>query len=802
MKFTLSWLKEHLDTDANLDEITAKLTAIGLEVEAVEDRAAELKDFTVCRVVEAAPHPDADRLRVCTVDTGAETVQVVCGAPNARTGMKGVFARSGLTVPGTGLLLKPTKIRGVDSNGMLVSEREMGLSDEHTGIIELPEDAVVGQPFAPVMGLDDPMIEIAITPNRQDCLGVNGIARDLAAAGLGRLMAPDLTGPEGKYQSPVGVRLAFEDPETADACPVYHGCHVRGVKNGPSPKWLQERLLAIGLRPISTLVDITNFVTFDLGRPLHVFDADKVKGDIQVRLGRPGESFMALDGETYEMTGEECVIADDGGAHGFGGVMGGEANGVTAETVNVFIESAWFDPVRTARTGRRHSIDSDARYRFERGVDPESVAWGIRVAARLVTELCGGEPSEIVTAGEIPDTGRTVTLRASRVASLGGVEVDEAECRRILEALGFGVSGSGEAIRVAVPSWRRDIDGEADLVEEVVRIHGYDHIRSAQLPPVSDVARPSLTPGQRNVRTARRVLAGRGMVEAVTWSFLPRAHAALFGGGQDALVLSNPISADLDCMRPSLLANLIAAAGRNADRGAPDTALFEVGPQYRGDGPDEQDTVAGGVRRGQIGARHWAGGPRPADAFDAKADALAALTALGVDAEKAQIAAEAPGWYHPGRSGVIRLGPKLVLAHFGEIHPAVLDALDVKGPLVGFEVFVERAPLPKAGRKTTRPPLKISDYPAVSRDFAFIVDRSVAVAEMIRAARGADRNLIEDVQVFDVYEGASIGEGRKSIALAVKLQPTDRTLTDEEIEQVAGKIVANVTKSTGGVLRG
>ena len=560
MKFTLSWLKEHLDTDASLDEITAKLTAIGLEVEAVEDRAADLADYTVCHVIEAVQHPDADRLRVCKVDTGTETVQVVCGAPNARTGMKGVFARSGLTVPGTGLLLKPTKIRGVESNGMLVSEREMGLSDEHSGIIELPGDAVVGQPFAPVMGLDDPMIEIAITPNRQDCLGVAGIARDLAAAGLGRLMAPDLTGPEGRFDSPIGVRFAFEDPATADACPVFHGCYVRGVKNGPSPKWLQERLLAIGLRPISTLVDITNFVTFDLGRPLHVFDADKVKGDIQVRLGRPGESFMALDGETYEMTGEECVIADDGGAHGFGGVMGGEDNGVTEETVNVFIESAWFDPVRTARTGRRHGIESDARYRFERGVDPESVAWGIRVATRLVTELCGGEPSHVVEAGEIPDIRRTLNLRASRVASLGGVEVDEGESRRILEALGFGVSGSGEVIEAVTPSWRRDVEGEADLVEEVVRIHGYDHIRSAQLPPVSDVARPSLTAGQRNVRTARRLLAGRGMMEAVTWSFLPRAHAEQFGGGQDALMLSNPISADLDCMRPWPMRNSSAAA--------------------------------------------------------------------------------------------------------------------------------------------------------------------------------------------------------------------------------------------------
>ncbi|WP_416898041.1 MAG: phenylalanine--tRNA ligase subunit beta [Minwuia sp.] len=802
MKFTLSWLREHLETDATLDQVVEKLTAVGLEVEGVEDRAKELAPFTVCHVIEAVQHPDADRLRVCKVDTGSETVQVVCGAPNARTGMKGVFAHSGLTVPGTGLLLKPSKIRGVESNGMLVSEREMGLSDAHDGIIEMPADSPVGQPFAPLMGLDDPMIEVAITPNRQDCLGVHGIARDLAAAGLGTLKQPDLGGPDGQFESPIGVRFTFEDPETADACPVFHGCHVRGVKNGPSPKWLQERLLAIGLRPISTLVDITNFVTYDLGRPLHVFDADKVKGDIQVRLGKPGETFEALDGETYEMSGEECVIADDGGAHGFGGVMGGEANGCQPDTVNVFIESAWFDPVRTARTGRRHGIELDARYRFERGVDPESVAWGIRVAARLVTELCGGEPSHIVKAGEIPDITKTVTLRASRVKALGGVDVPEADIVRILSALGYEVSGGGEAIQAKVPSWRIDVDGEADLVEDVVRIFGYDKIETAMLPRLSEVAMPSLTAAQRNLRTVRRVLAGRGMVEAVTWSFLPRAQAELFGGGADEMMLSNPISSDLDCMRPSNLPNLIAAAGRNADRGMPNAALFEAGPQYRDPNPDGQDIVAAGIRRGQIGQRHWAGGLRAVDAFDAKADALAALGALGVDVGKPQVAAEAPDWYHPGRSGVIRLGPKNVLAHFGEIHPAVLDEMDVRGPVVGFEVFLDRVPLPKAGRTATRPPLQASDFPAVSRDFAFVVDRGVAAADIIRAAQGADRNLIEAVDVFDVYEGEHIGEGRKSVAIAVRMQPADKTLTDDEIEAIGQKIVANVAKTTGGELRG
>jgi phenylalanyl-tRNA synthetase beta chain len=527
-----------------------------------------------------------------------------------------------------------------------------------------------------------------------------------------------------------------------------------------------------------------------------------VKGDIQVRLARPGETIEAVVGGTYELSGEECVIADDGGAHSLGGVMGGAGNGATDATVNVFIESAWFDPVRTARTGRRHGIESDARYRFERGVDPESVAWGIRVGARLVTEICGGEASGIVIAGEAPDLSRTVTLRASRVRSLGGVEVPEAEIVRILNALGFATAGSGEAIVAEVPSWRADIDGEADLVEEVVRIHGYDRVPSASLPRLSEVAKPSLTPLQRNVRTVRRVLAGRGLVEAVTWSFLPRTQAELFGGGDQAMLLSNPISSDLDCMRPSILPNLIAAAGRNADRGLPNAALFEAGPQYRDPSPDGQDRVAAGVRRGQIGRRHWAGNPRAVDCFDAKADALAALEAMGVDASKPQVTADAPDWYHPGRSGVIRLGPKLVLAHFGEIHPAVLDAMDVKGPMAGFEVFIDRAPLPKAGRGATRPPLEASDYPAVSRDFAFVVAREVQVADIIRAARGADRGLIEDVEVFDVFEGERIGEGRKSVAIGVRLQPSDRTLTDEEIDAVAAKVVANVTKTTGGELRG
>lgn len=801
MKFTLSWLKTHLDTDADLQAVLDTLNSTGLEVEDVVDRATELAEFRVCYVISAEQHPDADRLRVCQVDTGTETVQVVCGAPNARTGMKGVFAASGMTVPGTGLLLKPSKIRGVESNGMLVSEREMGLSDEHDGIIEMPEDSPVGEPFAPLMGLDDPMIEVAITPNRQDCLGVYGIARDLAAAGLGTLKQPNLDEIAGSYESPVKVHLKFDD-DHAHACPVFAGRYVRGVKNGPSPKWLQDRLLSIGLRPISILVDITNFVTMDLGRPLHVFDADKLTGDIQVRMGCEGEKFTALDGEEYEVDTDACVVADDSGAHSFGGIMGGESTGCSDETVNVFIESAWFDPILTATTGRRMGIESDARYRFERGVDPESVTWGIQVATRLVQELCGGNASEMWLAGEVPDTSRTVSLRASRVKSLGGIDVPEADIKRILTALGFGVSGEGEAISATVPSWRKDVDGEADLVEDIIRIYGLDKVESVQLPRVGDVAHPSLNLDQRRRRLAKRILAGRSMNEALTWSFLHRDHAALFGGGQPELTLDNPISTDLDTMRPSMLPNLIAATGRNAARGMHDVALFEVGPQYAGDQPGDQAIVAAGIRKGRTGERHWLGEGRAIDAYDAKADVEALLNSLGIAAENAQVVAQASDYFHPGRSGRLQLGPKMVLAQFGELHPAVLDKMDVEGPIVGFEIYLDNLPKPRAGKKTTRAALNASDYQAVQRDFAFVVDENIEAAKLIRAARGADRNLITRVNVFDVYQGEHLEPGKKSIAISVRMEPDNRTMTDDEIDAMAQKIVQQVQKATKATLRG
>ena len=801
MKFTLSWLKDHLETDASLQEITDTLTAIGLELEGVEDRAADLAPFTVGYVVEARQHPNADRLRVCVVDTGAGQVQVVCGAPNARTGMKGVFAASGTTIPGTGMQLKASKIRGEESNGMLCSEREMGLSDEHDGIIELPEDAPVGAPFAEVAGLNDPVIDINVTPNRQDCLGVRGVARDLAAAGIGTLKAFDPPKHAGAFDSPIGVELDLPE-DRANACSCFVGRYFRGVTNGPSPDWMQRRLKAIGLRPISALVDITNYVTFDIGRPLHVFDADTVKGDIRPRMAREGETLLALDGKEYTLDADVTVIADEHGPEGLGGVMGGEASGCTPETQNVFLEVAVFDPIRTASTGRRLGIESDARYRFERGIDQAMVLPGAELATQMILELCGGEASGLVIAGEPDLSRRTCSFRPARVAALGGMQVSEDEQRQILSALGFEVSGDGESWQVAAPTWRTDVEGEADIVEEICRIAGFDRLPSTPLPRLSVISLPALSLEQRRRPIARRALAARGMLECVTWSFLPQRFAELFGGGREDLRLSNPISSELDAMRPSLLGHLILAAGRNVDRGHDNVALFEVGPQYADPTPEGQAMMASGIRRGMSGERHWSKTARPVDLYDAKADALGVLSAVGAPVASLQVAAEAPGWYHPGRSGVLRLGPKNVLAYFGELHPSVLERLDVAGPVVGMEVFLDNVPLPKGKGLRTRPKLEVSDFPAVRRDFAFLLDADVDAEQVLRAARGADKSLIASVDVFDVYAGKGIPDGQKSIAIAMRLEPRDRTLTDPEIDAVADKLVAAVTKATGATLRG
>ena len=800
MKFTLSWLKDHLETEAPVQEIADRLTMIGLELEELEDRAAELAPFTVGYVKEAKQHPDADRLSVCIVDTGNEEVQVVCGAPNARTGMKGVFAAAGAYIPGTDMVLKPGKIRGQASNGMLLSEREVGISDEHEGIIELPEDAPLGAPFAGVMGLDDPVIDIAITPNRGDCLGVHGVARDLAAAGLGKLKPFDQTPVPGAFKSPVKWRIDLPE-DKADACPFVVGRFFRKVENRPSPKWLQDRLRAIGLRPISALVDITNYVTFDLGRPLHVFDAKKLKGDLTMRLAEAGEGVLALDGKAYTLDSEMVVIGDEAAVQGIGGVMGGELSGCTETTTEVFLEVALFDPVRVAATGRRLGIISDARYRFERGVDPQSAIWGAEVAARLILELCGGEASEPVSAGTLPKPKREIALRPERAATLGGLDLPAKRQCAILADLGFELAEKNGKILAGVPTWRPDVEGEADLVEEVLRIHGFEHIPQAPLTLDTTLPLPAISLRQRRVAAARTALAWRGMNEAVTYSFLAGAQADLFGGIPDALRLANPISSDLDVMRPSILPNLAAAAAKNADRGLGDAALFEVGPQYRDDTPEGEDLVAAALRAGQSGPRHWDAKPRPVDAFDAKGDALAVLEACGAPVANLQVTADAPAWYHPGRSGCLRLGPK-VLANFGELNPRVLRAFGLRGPAAAVEIFLQHIPEPKAKAGKQRPALELSPFHPVERDFAFVVDEGVPAEKLIRAAKGAEKALIAKVEVFDTYAGKGIEDGKKSLAIAVTLQPREKTLTDPEIQAVEKKIVAGVEKATGGTLRG
>jgi phenylalanyl-tRNA synthetase beta chain len=800
MKFTLKWLKEHLDTDASIDEICDGLVGVGLEVEGVEDQASALAAFTVCRVKEARQHPNADRLRVCDVETKDGLVQVVCGAPNARTGLVGIFAAPGTHVPGTGVDLEVGTIRGVESAGMLCSERELMISDAHDGIIDLQGDFEIGMSAAEALGLDDPVIDVAITPNRPDALGVYGIARDLAAKGLGKLKPLDVPQIKGSYASPIDVQLKFDDAHK-DACSMFVGRHVKGVKNGPSPDWLQRRLIAIGLRPISALVDITNYITFGYGRPLHVFDANKVKGTVHARMAKDGETLLALDGKEYTLDSSMTVIADDNGAEGIAGVIGGEVSGCDEATTDVFIEAAYFDPIRTAATGRKLGIITDARYRFERGVDPAFVEAGAQLCTQMILDLCGGEPSELVIAGQAPLNERSFGLRKDRVKSLAGIDVPVERQTEILSDLGFKVTDKGDTLDCAVPSWRPDVHGEADLVEEVARIVGLDNVAPAAMPRPHDVAKPVLTVRQKRMLAARRRLASRGLNEAVTWSFLPEAHAKLFGGGQPELQLANPISVELSDMRPSLIANLVAATGRNVDRGQQTVALFEVGQAYAGDKPEDETLRAAGVRRGQTGARHWAERPRAVDVFDAKADLMAALEAAGAPVASVQVVQGAPDWFHPGRSGTVQLGPKNQLGWFGEVHPRVLREMDVKGPLVAFEMVIDNIPEPKQSA-TARPALEALDLLPVKRDFAFVADATVAADKFIRAAKGADKALISDVTVFDVFTGGNLGEGMRSLALEVTLQPKDKTLTDEEIDAVSKAVIDKVTKATGATLRG
>uniref|UniRef100_UPI0025CDB3C5 phenylalanine--tRNA ligase subunit beta n=1 Tax=uncultured Hyphomicrobium sp. TaxID=194373 RepID=UPI0025CDB3C5 len=752
--------------------------------------------------------PNADKLQVVMVEVekGKPLLEVVCGAPNARVGLVSVFAPLGTYIPGSKITLEKKPVRGVVSNGMMCSAAELELSDESQGIIELaPEMAEqVGARYIDIAGLNDPVFEVKLTPNRPDCTGVRGIARDLAAAGLGTLKPEKaIAGVEGGYDNPIAIKLAFAKG-TEDACPAFAGRLIKGVANGPSPEWLQTRLKAVGLRPINALVDVTNYISQDRGRPLHVYDADKLKGAVTVRLGKSGEKFLALDGKEYSVDETMCVIADDSGPLGLGGIIGGEASGSTEATTNVLVESAYFDPLRTAATGRKAGLVTEARYRFERGVDPESVMPGLDLATQMILKICGGKPSKATVAGQVPDTRNAIVLELGRVEKLSGLALPAQEIKTILEALGCVLVGEGDVVEVTPPSWRPDIHGPADLVEEVVRIAGIDRIPATALPRTSGVSRPVLTETQKRARKARHLLAARGLVEAVTWSFLPKPQAELFGTG--ALVeLQNPISVDLAVMRPSLLPGLVTAIERNRNRGFADVALFELGQAYRGERPQDQYLSAAGVRAGTAGAsgggRHWDGKAQEVTVFDAKADAVAVLAALGIDASKAQITRDAPAWYHPGRSGTLRLGPKTVLAYFGELHPRTLVALDVAGPVVGFEVFLDALP-PEKRKSRAKAALAQSDLLPVRRDFAFVLDRGVAAGDVVRAALGADKALISAVSVFDVFEGGALAaEGKKSVGIEVTLQPASETLTDKDIEAISQKIVADVKKATGGEIR-
>ncbi|MGX0976874.1 phenylalanyl-tRNA synthetase beta chain [Roseovarius sp. MBR-51] len=799
MKFTLSWLKEHLETTASVTEIAETLTDLGLEVEGITDPAARLRDFTIGKVLKAEPHPDADRLRVCQVATADGETQIICGAPNAREGITVVIAKPGVYVPGIDTTIGVGKIRGIESYGMMCSEREMELSEEHDGIIELPSGEV-GARFTDWLATHDPakvdpVIEIAITPNRPDALGVRGIAVDLAARGLGTMKPAKTVDIEGQFSCPIGVTI---DEDTATGgCDVFAGRLIRGVKNGPSPEWLQQRLRAIGLRPISTLVDITNFFTYDRNRPLHVFDADKVSGDLRVHRTTGGETLIGLDDKEYTFGPGQVVISDDTGIESIGGIMGGLPTGCTDETVNVFLEAAVWDTVQIATTGRALRINSDARYRNERGIDPAFNMEALDLATQMILDLCGGVPSNRVVAGKVPDVSRAYRLDPARVQSLVGMDIPESEQRQTLTALGFKIEGN----MAYVPSWRPDILGEADLVEEVARIASLTKLKGRPMArALPGVPKPILSPMQKREQIARRTGAALGYNECVTYSFIDHAAATLFGGGDDATMLANPISSDMSHMRPDLLPGLLQAAARNQARGIMDLALFEVGHAFHGGEPGEQHLQVAGLLVGRTGPKDVHGGARVVDVFDAKADAEAILSAIGAPS-KVQILRDGPVWFHPGRHGRICLGPKKVLGVFGEVHPRILQALDVKGPAVAFTLYPAEIPLP---RKTSasRGALDISDLQAVERDFAFVVDAQIEALTLINAATGADKALIEDVRIFDAFIGGNLGEGKKSLALTVRLQPRDKTLTEAEIETVSAKIIEKVTKATGGVLRG
>ncbi len=788
MKFTLSWLKEHLETAASVDEVVEAMTMAGLEVEHVENPAAKLAQFSVAKIIEAHQHPNADRLRVCQVDTVDGRKEIVCGAPNARAGLTTIYAPLGAYVPGSGITLEARPVRGVISNGMLCSGRELEVADEADGIIELADGLAIGTSAAEAFGLEA-VIDFEVTPNRPDWLGVVGIARDLAAAGLGKLKDPSIEPVPGVGPTSLEIRV------DGDACPQFAGRLIKGVKNGPSPAWLQQKLLAIGLRPISALVDITNLMSYDRCRPLHVYDAAKLTGGfIEARLGRQGETLDALDGKTYDAGPEVCVIADASGAVGLGGVMGGESTKVSETTTDVFVESAYFDPIRTAQTGRTLGLSSDAQYRFARGVDTGFVAPGLEMATQLILQICGGRAMEVRIAGHAPTPPEPVTFDHAYVRKLSGLNVDGKRIDQILRDLGFEVRGE----LVTPPTWRRDVDGKADLVEEVARIEGFGSLPSEALPEMPRAVGGVLTQRQSRMRNARRFMAARGFAEAVTWSFMRTTWAKLFGGGGAALQLSNPIASDLDCMRPSVLPNLIDAAARNARKGFPDVAIFEVGPIFLGDQPQDQRTVVSALVAPHA-SRSWSGSAAD-PLFSLKADLMALLDEMGAPGLQV-VQGQASAWFHPGRSARLQLGPKNLVAEFGELHPRILKDLDAEGPMLAFEVTLDAIPEAKRKPTKTKPALVMSALMPLTRDYAVLVDQSTAAGDLVRPILGADKALIADARVFDVYQGKGVPEGKKSVAIEVTVQPTEKTLTDTEIEALCARVVAAADKAVGAKLR-
>ena len=797
MKFTLSWLKDYLDTTASTAEIATALTALGLEVEAIDDPAARLGDFIVAEITHAAPHPDADKLQICTVDDGTVTRQIVCGAANARKGLKTVLAREGVYIPGGDFTIKPTKIRGVESNGMLCSPEELGIVGDSRGIIELNHDATLGKPAAAALGVDDPVFDISITPNRADCFGIYGIARDLAAVGIGTLKPLPSAEFFAAFTSPLRVETH------SDACPLLIGCHIKDLKNGDSPAWLKNYLQAIGISPISSLVDITNYFTHAFGRPLHVFDAQKISGGISARPARDGEIIEALNGKSYTLDPSMLVIADAQSARGIAGVMGEEASGVSDGTTEVLLEVALFDPIAIAHAGRKLDILSDARTRFERGVDSGFAHSAAQRAVALILELCGGEASALMISGDVPAAPAAISFAPAHVNKLSGVTLSDDEIKNIFNDLGFAVKVDSQEWQVTPPTWRRDSEGAADLVEEVLRVHGYDAIALTPLPKPAGLTAMPLTPMQQRVATAKRTLAARGLLEAKTWSFLTPEAAAFFGGGDERLRLQNPISVELSVMRPSLLANLADAAVLNNNRGNADIALFEVGHVFTGTAPDQQHRHAASLRTGNVETVDYAQGYQPearsVDCFDAKADALSLLQTLNVNADSLMVQADAPAWYHPNRSGSLKLG-KTLLGYFGELHPALCTKLGLEGRVAVAEITLDAIPTPRA-KGTAKPAYKVSAYPAVTRDFAFIVSRDMTASALLKAIRGADKSLINHVELFDAYRGKGMADDAQSLAVSVTLQAMDRTLTEDEISRVSQAVITQAAKYCGAQLR-